>query len=121
MTQTPNKQKRFNIGTVRVLMEANGYAKGFVLKREPTTREAMYILSNILGFAVDDYKDWFDDKEERQDFRKDCQTALTKYLKGECDYPHLCNETQCYDEDEIGFPLVFAFPLATYLQKKGII
>jgi hypothetical protein len=121
MTQTPNKQKRFNIGTVKLSMEANGFPKGFILNREPTERETMYILSNLLGFAVDDYKDWFDDKEERQDFRKDCQVALTKYLKGECDYSHLCNETQCYDDDEIGFPMVYAFSVASYLQKKGII
>lgn len=113
--------KLYNIGTVRLTMENNGFPKGFILKREPNTREAMYILENILGFAVGDYKEWFDDKEERQDFRKDCQSALTKYLKGECDYSHLCNETQCYDDDEIGFPIAFAFPLALYLQKKGII
>lgn len=113
--------KRYNIGTVKMTMETNGFPKGFILKREPTLRETMYILSNILGFAVDDYKDWFEDKEERQGFRKDCQSALTMYLKGECDYSHLCSETQCYDDDENGFPIVFAFPLASYLQKKGII
>lgn len=121
MTLTPTKKKKVNLGKIEISMEANGYAKGFVLKREPTVREAIYILSNILGFSVDDYKDWFDNKEECQDFRKDCQAALTKYLKGECDYSHLCNETQCYDYDEIGFPIVYAFPLASYLQKKGII
>lgn len=113
--------KNYNIGIVKMTMESNGFPKGFILKREPTIREAMYILENILGFAVGDYKDWFDDKEERKDFRKDCQSVLTKYLKGECDYSHLCNETQCYDDDESGFPIVFAFPLASYLQKKGII
>lgn len=121
MTMTPTKKKRFNLGKIETTMEANGYVKGFVLKREPTVRETMYILSNILGFSVNDYKDWFDDKEERQDFRQDCQSALTKYLKGECDYSHLCNETQCYDDDEIGFPIAYAFPLTSYLQKKGII
>lgn len=113
--------KRYNIGVVKITMETNGFPKGLILKREPTIREAMYILENILGFAVGDYKDWFDDNEERQDFRKDCQAALTKYLKGECDYSHLCDETQCYDDDEIGFPIAYAFSLTSYLQKKGII
>lgn len=121
MTITPTKKKKFNLGKIEITMEANGYAKGFVLKREPNVRETMHILSNILGFAVNDYKDWFEDKEERQYFRKDCQSALTKYLKGECDYSHLCNETQCYDDEEVGFPIVYAFSLASYLQKKGII
>lgn len=45
--------KTYNIGTVKMAMMSNGYPQGFVLKREPTVREAMHILRNILGFNVD--------------------------------------------------------------------
>ena len=113
--------KNYKIGTVRITMETNGFPKGFVLKREPTIRESMYILQKILGFANDDYKDWFDDTIERQDYRKQCRFILTEFLKGDCDWTHLCNETQCYDYDEIGFPMASAFSMASYLKKKGII
>lgn len=113
--------KKFNIGTVAMTMETNGFPKGFILKREPTIREAMYILENILGFAVGDYKEWFDDALERQDYRKQCRFTLTEFLKGDCDWTHLCNETQCYDYDEIGFPMASAFSMASYLKKRGII
>lgn len=113
--------KTYKIGIVKMMMYTNGFPKGFVLKREPTIRETMYILQNILGFANEDYKEWFDDKIERQNYLKQCQFILTEYLKGECDYSVLCNETQCYNYDNIGFILAPAFPLASYLQKKGII
>lgn len=113
--------KRFNIGTVKMAMEANGFPKGFILKREPTIRESMYILQEILGFANDDYKNWFDDTLERQNYRKDCQFALTQFLKGEGDWQFLCNETQCYDYDADGFMMASAFSMASYLKKKGII
>ncbi len=113
--------KNYNIGTVKMMMEANGFPKGLILKREPTIREAMYILENILGFAVGDYKEWFDDILERQDYRKQCRFILTEFLKGECDYSHLCNEIECYDDDEIGFTMAYAFSMASYLKKKGII
>ncbi|MFG6426033.1 MAG: hypothetical protein K1W14_06505 [Muribaculaceae bacterium] len=114
-------KKIYNIGTVKMTMQSNGYPQGFVLKREPTVREAMYILSKILGFANEDYKDWFDDELERQDYRKQCRFILTEYLKGDVDWECLCNETQCYDCDEMGFPMASAFPLAVYMKQKGII
>lgn len=113
--------KNFDIGTVEMSMETNEFPKGFILKREPTINESMYILQEIFGFANDDYKDWFDDAIERQDYRKECQFILTEFLKGECDWEHLCSKIQCYDYDEIGFPMAFAFSLAAYLKEKEII
>lgn len=113
--------KKYNIGTVKLTMENNGFPKGFALKRDPTVKEAMHILQSILGFANDDYKDWFDDEIERQDYRKQCRFILTEFLKGDCDWNCLCNETQCYDDDEMGFPWASAFPLVAYLKQKGII
>jgi len=81
----------------------------------------MHILQNILGFANENYKDWFDRESERKDYRQQCKCALTEYLIGACDWSYLCNETNCYDDDETGFPMASAFPLACYLKKKGII
>lgn len=112
---------KYSIGNIILTLETNGFPKGFVLKREPTIKESMYILQNILGFANEDYKEWFDDKEERQDYLNQCQFILTEFLKGECDWNCLCNETQCYDYDEIGFPFTSAFSLAYYLKIKEII
>lgn len=40
--------KKYNIGVVKMTMETNGFPKGFILKRKPTIREAMYILENLL-------------------------------------------------------------------------
>ena len=114
--------KKYNIGTVKLTMETNGFPKGFVLKREPTIREAMHIIRNILGFNIAlNLEDWFDDKLEQVDYRKQCRFILTEFLKGDCDWPCLCNETQCYDDDETGFPMASAFPLVVYLKYRGII
>lgn len=114
-------KKKLNIGIVSLTMETNGFPKGFILKREPTVREAMHILQKILGFANENYKDWFGDEIECQDYRKQCRFILTEFLKGDCDWPCLCNETQCYDDDETGFPMASAFTLVYYLKRKGII
>lgn len=112
--------KKYSIGTVKMAMEANGYPKGFILKREPTVREAMHILSNILGFILSSLDD-FDSKAEYSDYRYDCQKSLTEFLRGDLDWTYLCNDTYCYDDDETGFPMASAFPLAQYLKQKGII
>lgn len=113
--------KKYNIGVVKLAMMPNGFPKGFILKREPTVKETMHILQNILGFANKDYNTWFDDKLEIEDYRKQCKFILTEYLKGDCDWSVLCNETQCYDYDEIGLPMPSALPLVCYLKQKGII
>lgn len=114
-------KNKLNIGIVSLTMASNGFPKGFILKREPTVSETMHILQKILGFANEDYKDWFDSEEEREDYRERCMIILTSFLKGGCDWPCLCSETHCYDDDETGFPMPSAFPLTVYLKHCGII
>lgn len=114
-------KKEYHIGVVNMAMEANGYPKGFILKREPTVREAMHILRNILGFNLSLCLEDFDTEEERKEYRNDCQKSLTKFLRGDMDWTYLCNDTYCYDDDEMGFPMASAFPMAAYLKQKGII
>ena len=111
--------KRYDIGTIKMAMQPNGYPQGFILKREPTVRETMHILRNILGFNLN--LDDCDAEEERKEYRQDCQKSLTKFLRGDMDWTYLCNDTYCYDDDDTGFPFASAFPLAGYLKQKGII
>lgn len=113
--------KKYNIGTIKMAMQPNGYPQGFILKREPTVREAMHILGNILGFNLNLSLDDCDNEEERKEYRNDCQKSLTKFLRGDMDWTYLCNENQCYDDDEMGFPMTSAFTMAVYLKQKGII
>lgn len=109
----------YNIGTIEMQMYPNGFPKGFILKREPTVSESMYILQNILGFANEGYKDWYDYEDERECYCNDCQKHLVEFLKGECDWEFLSDSISCYDE--LGFPMASAFSLAAYLKEKGII
>lgn len=113
--------KKYNVGIIELTTYSNGFPKGFIIKREPTVRETMYILQEILDFANDDYKDWFGDEIEVEGYQEQCQFILTEFLKGDCDWSCLCNETQCYYYDEMGFPIASVFPLVCYLKDKGII
>lgn len=49
----PNmNNKRYNIGTVGMTMETNGFPKGLILKRDLTLRECKHILGNLLGIEL---------------------------------------------------------------------
>lgn len=58
---------------------------------------------------------------EVEGYQEQCQFILTEFLKGDCSWSCLCNETQCYDYDETGYPIASVFPLVCYLKDKGII
>ena len=50
------KTKKFDIGTVKIEMQSNGFAKGLILKRDVSLRECKHIMKNILGFDYENMK-----------------------------------------------------------------
>lgn len=66
MTMTKTKQRNFNIGTVKITMETNGFPKGFILKRDLTLRECKHILGNLLGIELSTREDCNDKRHQEK-------------------------------------------------------
>ena len=111
--------KKFNIGTVRMEMESNGFPKGFILKRELTLRECRYILKTLFGIDIND-ADCFNYAYEYKSYNDALKQDVNGWLKGECydDYIMMEYAGDCGDEP-IG--IMNLVPLICYLKKKNII
>ena len=118
MTPTPNKQKRFNIGTVKLSMEANGFPKGLILKRDLTLHECKYILRNLLGIELFTHKDCYDN-EEYQDKMSEYRDTVNAWLRGNADDSAIMEFAFDCSDDPIG--TMNLIPIMCYLKKKGII
>lgn len=100
--------------------EDNPYMYGLLLNRDLTTREACHIYRNIFLFNIDLSLDE-SDAEEKKDYYVAITNAMNKYIKGEIGWSSLCDETYCYDDDEMGPSVASCLKLTEYLQQKGII
>lgn len=110
--------KKFDLGTIKVNMETNGFIKGLILKRELTTRECRYLLYNLLGIVISKKEDCYD-AEEYKEYNQNLVLVVNKWLSGDCDdnaFMELAGD--CADEHIGVFNLI---PIIAYLKKKGII
>lgn len=94
---------------------------GLLMKRDLSVREACYCLRNLMGFDINSSIEEFEDEFDRKDYRNNITQALNRYIKGDADWNHLCEETYCYDYDNIGPDLVSHLRLVEYLSRKNII
>lgn len=115
---TPTKHKRFNIGTVKLSMEANGFPKGFILKRDLSLSECKRILRNLLGIEIQTRED-FGDNEEYQDRMNEYCDTVNAWLRGDTDDSAIMEFAFDCSDDPIG--IMNLIPIICYLQKKGII
>lgn len=46
---------------------------------------------------------------------------MNNYIKGDIGWRTLCDETYCYDDDEMGPSVASCLKLTEYLQQKGIV
>lgn len=111
--------KKFNIGTIKMKMNSNGFPKGFILKRELTLRECRYILKTLLGIDIND-ADCFVDKYEYKSYNVTLKQDVNDWLQGELEDDYIMMEyaDDCGDEP-IG--IMNLVPLICYLKKKDII
>ena len=100
--------------------ENNPYMYGLSMKRDLTTREACHIYRNIFLFDIDLSLDEYD-AEEKKDYYTEITKAMNNYIKGDIGWSTLCDETYCYDDDEMGPSVASCLKLTEYLQKKNIV
>ena len=118
MTMTPTKQKNFNIGTVKMTMESNGFPKGLILKRDLTLRECKHILGNLLGIELSTREDCYDN-EEYQDKMDEYRDTVNAWLRGDADDSAIMGFAFDCTDEPIG--IMNLIPIICYLKKKGII
>ena len=94
--------------------------RGLVLKRKVTTREACHIYRNIFLFDIDLSLNE-SDAEEKKEYYTAITKAMNNYIKGDIGWNTLCDETYCYDDDEMGPSIASCLKLTEYLQQKGIV
>ena len=101
--------------------ENNPYMNGLLMKRDLTTREACHIYRNIFLFNIDLSLDDYDSEEEKKGYYEDITKAMNNYIKGMIGWGTLCDETYCYDDDEMGPSVASCLKLTEYLQQKNIV
>lgn len=100
--------------------EQNPYMYGLQMKRDLTTKEACHIYRNIFLFDIDlSLKE--SDAEEKKEYYTAITKAMNNFIKGDICWRDLCDETYCYDDDEMGPSVASCLKLTEYLQQKGII
>lgn len=110
--------KRFNLGTIKMDMENNGFPKGLILKRFLFIREARHVMSNLLGININT-RDEYDTNEEYKEYNEELRCAVNLWLTGDYDdYTLMEYAGDCADE-QLG--LMNMIPILCYLKKKNII
>ena len=111
--------KTYKLGDVKMVMENNGYIKGFPLKRELDYREAKDVLDALLGFNILTSED-FEDTYEYKDYKEGLTKDVNNWLKGDADDFVIKEYAFDMSSDEIswGFQLI---AVIDYLKKKKII
>ena len=92
------------------------------LKRDATMRESIHCLKNIMGFNLDLVLDDCESNDEKYDYKNDITIAFNDYIKGNIEWSVLCENTFCYDYDDVGGASIAChIYLIQYLIKKEII
>ena len=110
--------KKFNIGVVKMEMEANGRPKGFILKRDLTIKESKFIMGNLLGIDVLTKED-FEYAEEYKKYNEELKNTVQEWLSGDAEDSAIMEYVYYCMVESIG--IMNLVPIIYYLKKKGII
>lgn len=110
--------KKFNLGTIKVEMESNGFPKGLILKRELNVRECRYILHNLIGIRIRTLDDCYD-REEYFDYNNELQTKVNGWLVGKFDDSVIMEYAYDCSDESIG--IMNLIPIILYLKKHEVI
>lgn len=110
--------KKFNIGTIKMNMQENGFPKGLVLNRELTIRECRYIMRELLGIDIQT-KDCFDFSEDYKDYNTDLCKNVNSWLRDDCYEDRIMEYAYDCSNEPLG--IMSLIPIIVYLRKKNII
>jgi len=111
--------KKYNLGTVKLEMESNGFPKGFILKRDLVTKEARYIMNTLLGINLNTLDDDCYDREEYKEYNISITNSVNSWLKGNIDDESLMEYACDCSDEQLG--IMKLIPIIQYLKKKNII
>lgn len=110
--------KKYNLGTVKMTTDANGFMKGLILKRELTLSECKYILWKFLFIELQTREDFCFDEEYR-DQMNNYKETVNAWLKGDVDDDSIAEFAFDCSDEQLG--LMNMIPIVEYLKKKGVI
>ena len=111
-------KRRFNVGSIQMNYNTNGFPKGLILKRKLTVKECRYILRELLGIDVED-RDCFDFQDEYTEYNKELCQSVNNWLIGEYDDGVIANYAYDCSDEQLG--LMNMIPIIMYLKKKKAI
>ncbi len=109
--------KRFNVGTIKMNIQENGFPKGLVLNRELTIRECRYIMRELLGIDIQTI-DCFEFSEDYKDYNTDLCKDVNNWLRGDCDEDRIMEYAYDCSDEPLG--MMNLIPIIIYLKKKNI-
>lgn len=107
-----------DLGKIKCIGTSQNHIDGLVLKRKITTREAKYILANILGIELQTKED-FEDLEEYQEQNQEYARAVNNWLIGEIDDTAIMEFAWDCSDEPIGIFNLIA--IISYLKKRDVI
>lgn len=110
--------KKYNIGSVKLNLENNGFPKGLILNRDLTVKESRYIMYNLLGININTIDDCYD-RDEYKEYNIDLSNNVNSWLRGDIDDVSLMEYAGDCSDEPIG--VMNLIPIIYYLKKKNII
>lgn len=110
--------KKYNIGTIKLELESNGFPKGLILNRNLTVKESRYIMRNLLGIDINTL-DEYDDRDEYKEYNDELTNCINSWLKGDVDDDSVMEYAFDCSDESIG--IMNLIPIICYLKKKNII
>lgn len=111
-------KKTFNIGSVKLNLESNGFPKGLILKRDLTVKESRYIMYHLLGININTINE-YDDKEEYKEYNDELTNSVNSWLRGDIDDEIIME--YAYDCSDEPMGIMNLIPIICYLKKRDII
>lgn len=110
--------KKYNIGSVKLNLETNGFPKGLILNRDLTVKESRYIMYNLLGININTIDDCYG-RDEYKEYNIDLSNSVNSWLRGDIDDENLMEYAGDCADEPIG--IMNLIPIVSYLKKKNII
>lgn len=111
-------KKTYNIGSVKLNLEPNGFPKGLILNRDLTVKESRHIMYHLLGININTL-DEYDDKDEYKEYNDELTNNVNSWLRGDIDDETIMEFAGDCSDEPIG--IMNLIPIICYLKKKDIL
>lgn len=110
--------RKFNLGTIKVEMNNNGFPKGLILKRDLTLRECKYLMRELLGIDILT-RDCYEFADDYADYNDELVKDVNDWLRGNLDDEGIAQYAYDCSDEQLG--IMNLIPILNYLIKKEIV